>query len=104
MVPDFLEFALGLYFFGFMFILIPALGLVTGAVTGRPTPGVGIAVVTLVGLASGVVGLVLAIFVGLIANWIMDHWLVYLVALVLPLGGAVAPVPILQLVPLWRRC
>ncbi len=97
MVPDLLEFALGLYFSSFIFILIPALGITAGAVTGRFTTSVGAAVGSVVGLASGIVGLALAFLVGLIVGGIEDRWLTTLVAFVLPLVGAVTPIAVLRL-------
>lgn len=103
MVSEVLEFASGLYFSSLLFIFIPALGFITGAVTGRYTPGVGVALGSLVGLASGILGLALATLVGWLAGGIEDRWRGTLVAFVLPLGGAFAPIAVLQLVRLWRR-
>ena len=102
MVPDLFEYALALYFSSFMFIFVPALGLATGAVTGRVTPSVGVVVGSVVGLASGIVGLALAFLVGWIAGGHKGWWLDVMAAFVLPLGGAIAPIAILQLVRLWR--
>ena len=61
MVSNFGELVLAFYFSSLLLVFIPALGLAVGAITGKLTPGVGAPLGSLVGLACGVLGLVLSL-------------------------------------------
>lgn len=107
MLSDFGEIVLAFYFSSFIFVILPALGLAFGALTGRLTPGVSTALGSIIGLASGVLGLGLSFF----ASWVLleprggsqARYLLLLTAFGLPIGGVLAPVAVLQLVRRRRR-
>ena len=107
MLSDFGEIVLAFYFSSFIFVILPALGLAVGALTGRLTPGVSTALGSIIGLASGVLGLGLTF----LASWVLlepgggsqPRYLLLLIAFGLPIGGVLAPVAVLQLVRR-RRC
>ena len=61
------EIVLALLFSSFYFIIVPALGIATGAVAGRLTPTVSTGRGALVGLASGV----LAVGFGFLLDWVI---------------------------------
>ena len=61
------EIGLALLFSSFYFIIVPALGIATGAVAGRLTPTVSTGRGALVGLASGV----LAVGFGFLLDWVI---------------------------------
>ena len=61
------EIVLALLFSSFYFIIVPALGIATGAVAGRLTPTVSTGRGALVGLASGV----LAVGFGFLLAWVI---------------------------------
>ena len=89
------------YFSSLLFVLIPGLGLVAGAVTGKLTPNASIALGSLIGLACGAVGLALS----LLAYWALSalftppwpDYSFWLLGVILPLGGALSSVGVLQL-------
>ena len=58
MVSDFSELVLAYYFSSFILIFIPLLGLAVGGFTGKLTSGVSTTLGSLIGLVSGVFGLV----------------------------------------------
>ena len=62
-----IEIVLALLFSSFYFIIVPALGIATGAVAGRLTPTVSTGRGALVGLASGV----LAVGFGFLLAWVI---------------------------------
>ncbi len=84
------------YFSSFMFIIIPALGAVVGAVTANLTR-LNIALGAIIGIASGFSGIGLAMLTYWAVGGDGEKWLVLLTAFGLPLGGAFAPIAILQL-------
>jgi hypothetical protein len=108
MISDFGSFVAAVYFSGLIYILIPASGAIVGAVAGRLTPSVSVALGPIVGLASGAAGLVLSI----LAFWILrgfgsgdldlSGYLSLLLAFGLPLGGVFAPIAVLPLARRWR--
>ena len=95
MVQTFLDYFLAIYLSSFMFIIVPMLGLVVGAITAGITPRVSVVFGALVGLASGSVGLALTFTSGFTVGegalveagpwgWITTLFL-------FPLGGVLAP-------------
>ena len=108
MASDLGELALAFYFSSFILVFIPALGLAVGALAGKLTPGVSVTLGSLVGLASGVAGLVLTFGFFWVLPELGDRSpareLSLIIALGLPLSGALAPVVIAQLVRLRRDC
>ena len=106
MISDFGLFVAAVYFSSLIFILIPSIGVIIGAIAGRLTPGAGIALGALIGLATSVVGLVLAFLI----SWALlgfgyedlPKYLSLLLAFGLTLGGAFAPIAVVPLVRAWR--
>ena len=106
MLSDFGELVLAFYFSSLILIFIPAMGLAVGALAGRLTPGVSAALGSLIGLLSGVCGLVLSF----LALWVWlelgggppPRHLALLIVFGLHIGGVIAPVAVLQLVRRWQ--
>ena len=99
MLSDLGQILLAIYFSSFLFIIIPVLGAITGAITAlmmRTNFGLGL----LVGLTSGIAGLGLAMLSGLIVGRDAPEWTFYPIAFGLPIGGAFAPIAILQVLRL----
>ena len=110
MISDFGLFVAAVYFSSLMFVLIPALGLSVGAIAGKLTPDVSIALGSIVGLVSGVFGILLATLTAYLAFWVFlelgygppPRYLTLLIVVGLPLGGVITPVAVLQLFRRWR--
>ena len=102
-LSDLGELAATIYFSSLSFIIIPVMGAAVGAVTAkviRVNVGLGL----LLGLASGLSGIGLAIITGYAYGYAYggngERWFFLLVVLALPPGGAFAPIAILPLLRL----
>ena len=96
-----------LYKTGALFVLVPALALVAGAVAGWLTPRTGALMGGVVGLVTGSGSLLIGFYVFIplarLGGNYAPEFVFVLITVGSPLGGILAPIAILQTVRLWRK-